>query len=41
MTACEQDQGGTHDNGQRTCPKHVEFYSINKFEELVHLVFLL
>jgi len=26
-----------HD-GQRNCPKHVEFYSKNKFEKLVHLV---
>ena len=26
------------DDGQRDCPKHVEFYSKNKFEELVHLV---
>jgi len=25
-------------NGQRDCPKHVEFYSKNKFEKLVHLV---
>ena len=25
------------DDGQRNCPKHVEFYSINKFEKLVHL----
>ena len=24
--------------GQRNCPKHVEFYSKNKFEKLVHLV---
>ena len=24
--------------GQKTCPKHVEFYSKNKFEKLVHLV---
>ena len=23
---------------QKTCPKHVEFYSKNKFEKLVHLV---
>ena len=23
---------------QRKCPKHVEFYSKNKFEKLVHLV---
>jgi len=28
----------TPDDGQRKCPKHVEFYSKNKFEELVHLV---
>ena len=27
-----------NDDGQRNCPKHVEFYSINKFEKLVHLV---
>ena len=33
LTACEQDQ-----DGQRNCPKHVEFYSKNKFEKLVHLV---
>jgi len=26
------------DNGQRNCPKHVEFYSKNIFEKLVHLV---
>jgi len=26
------------DDGQRNCPKHVEFYSKNKFEKLVHLV---
>ena len=25
-------------NGQRNCPKHVEFYAKNKFENLVHLV---
>ena len=25
------------DDGQRTCSKHVEFYSKNKFEKLVHL----
>jgi hypothetical protein len=24
--------------GQKTCPKHVDFYSTNKFEKLVHLV---
>ena len=28
----------TPDNWQRNCPKHVEFYSKNKFEKLVHLV---
>ena len=27
----------TPDDGQRYCPKHVEFYSKNKFEKLVHL----
>ena len=26
------------DDGQKTCPKHVEFYSKNKFEKLVHLI---
>jgi len=26
------------DDGQRNCPKHVEFYSKKKFEKLVHLV---
>ena len=24
-------------DGQRNCPKHVEFYSKNKFEKSVHL----
>jgi hypothetical protein len=28
----------TPDDGQKTCPKHAEFYSKNKFEKLVHLV---
>jgi len=28
----------TPDDGQMNCPKHVEFYSKNKFEKLVHLV---
>jgi hypothetical protein len=31
-------QYSTPDDGQRNCPKHVEFYSKNKFEKLVHLV---
>ena len=28
----------TPDDGQRNCPKHVEFYSKNTFEKLLHLV---
>ena len=28
----------TPDDGQRNSPKHVEFYSKNDFEKLVHLV---
>jgi len=28
----------TPDDGQRNCPKHVEFYSKNNFVKLVHLV---
>ena len=28
----------TPDDGQRNCPKHVEFHSKDKFEKLVHLV---
>jgi len=28
----------TPGDGQRNCPKHVEFYSKNKFENLMHLV---
>ena len=31
-------QRKTPDDGQRNCPKHVAFYSKNKFEKLVHLV---
>ena len=31
-------QWKTPDDGRRNCPKHVEFYSKNKFEKLVHLV---
>jgi hypothetical protein len=46
LTACEQAvskpllcvQCKTPDDGQRNCPKHVEFYSKNKFEKLVQLV---
>jgi hypothetical protein len=31
-------QWKTPDDGQRNCPKYVEFHSKNKFEKLVHLV---
>ena len=31
----------THDDGQRNCLKHVQFYSKNKSEKLVHLTYLL
>ena len=31
-------QWKTPNDGQRNCPKHVEFYSKNKFEKSVHLV---
>ena len=31
-------QRKTSDEGQRSCPKHEEFYSRNKFEKLMHLV---
>ena len=34
-------QWKTPDDGQRNCPKHVEFYSKNTFEKLVHLIGLL
>jgi hypothetical protein len=27
----------TPDDGQRNCPKHVEYYSKNKFDKLVYL----
>jgi len=30
--------GKTPDDGQRSCPKHVEIYFKNKFGKLVHLV---
>jgi len=26
LTDCEQDQDGSPDDGQRNCPKHVDFY---------------
>jgi hypothetical protein len=31
-------QWKTSDDGQGNCPKHVDFYSKNKFEKLLHLV---
>jgi hypothetical protein len=34
-------QWKTPDDGQRNCPKHVEFHSKNKIEKLVHLVGLI
>ena len=34
-------QWKTPDDGQRNCPKHVEFYSKNKSDKLVHLVGLI
>ena len=36
LLLCEQYKAP--DDGQKTCPKHAEFYSKNKFEKLVHLV---
>jgi hypothetical protein len=36
LLLCIQYQ--TLDDGQKTCPKHVEFYSKNKFKKLAHLV---
>jgi len=36
LLLCIQYQ--TSDDGQKTCLKHAEFYSKNKFEKLVHLV---
>jgi hypothetical protein len=38
MEPCCVCIGKTPDDGQRNCPKHVEFYSKNKFEKLVHVV---
>jgi len=35
IAVCQQWK--TPDDGQRNCPKLVEFYSKNKFEKLVHL----
>ena len=50
LTACERNQNGTPfhpdparklsapDDGQRNCPKNVEFHFKNKFGKLVHLI---
>ena len=47
LASCQQPVGQisllcvllkSSDGGQRNCPKHVDFYSKNKFEKLVHLV---
>ena len=45
LASCQQNlyvllcvQWKTPDDGQRNCLKHVEFYSKNKFEKLVHPV---
>ena len=35
---CVYSEKKTPGDGQRNCPKHVEFYSINKIEKLKHLV---
>ena len=34
----KQNQDVIPDDRQRNCPRHVEFYSKNKFVNLVHLV---
>jgi len=39
MTASKQSQDGTDVDGQRRCPKHVEFYNrINLYNKCVSLV---
>jgi len=35
---CVCSEKKTPDEGQRNCTKHLEFYSKNKLEKLVHLV---
>ena len=37
-TYCCVYSAKTTDDGQRNCLKHIEFYSKNKLEKLVHLV---
>jgi hypothetical protein len=36
LASCVQSK--TPDDGQRNCPKDVDFHSKNKFEKLLHLV---
>jgi hypothetical protein len=40
VDSCRAGSGwnSSSDDGQRNCPKHVEFHFQNKFEKLVHLV---
>ena len=38
LLVCVCVQYQTPDDGQKTCPKNIEFYSKNKFEKLVQLV---
>ena len=37
IAVCTVKKKKPPDDGQRNCPKHVEFYSKNKFEKLVNL----
>ena len=38
LLLCIRVQYYNPDDGQKACPKHVNFHSKNKFEKLVHLV---
>jgi hypothetical protein len=38
-TACVQDQDGTPDDGQRNCPKHVEFRTRINLEISASVIF--
>ena len=38
FAVCTVKQWKTPDDGQRNCPKHVDFNSKNKYEKLVDLV---
>jgi len=41
MSSVPNVQWKTHDDGQRNCPKHVEFLDKNKFGKLMRLFVLL